>query len=114
MYKIEYFWKDKLTSIIEVDKDRVKVTNYTDDLILTAFGVNDNPTIEDLDEFLEDRCFPRSRINCREILKALNIDYYDPFLICYKTHGVIQGDFCWLRFDDQPDVTWEKDIKPMY
>ena len=46
----------------------------------------------------------------KEILKAMGLDYYDPFLICRQTHGVLHGDFLWLRWEDQKDFTWE-DVK---
>lgn len=114
MYRVEYFWKDKLTSLITIDNKKVYVENYTDDWVITAFGKLKNPTLEDYYNFLEDRCFPRDRFNCKELLKSIGLDYYEPLWITQLTHGVIQGDFNWLRFDDQKDITWEKDILPMY
>lgn len=114
MLKIEYFYKDQLASIIEISEQNVKVENFLDDRVLTAFGTNCNPTLDDFDEFLEDRCFPKNRHNCKQLLKYLDVDSYDPLQICYKTHGVIHGDYNWMRFDDQKDVTWEGTIKPSY
>lgn len=112
--KIEYFHKDELCSEITINDENVSVTNFTEDVVLTAFGVNNNPSFEDLKDFLENRCFPRGRANCKEILKYLGVDYYDPFQICYVTHGVIQGDYFWMRWEDQQDVNWNDTIQSMY
>ena len=109
-YTIEFFYKDKLTSLITVEGLKVSIENYTDNLLWTAFGVNTNPTYKDFEDFLEDRCFPRTRDRAKEILKSMGLDYYDPFLICRQTHGVLHGDFLWLRWEDQKDFTWE-DVK---
>ena len=54
---IEYCKKDKITSIIHVDfiNKKVSVKNQTDRILDTAFGVNDNPTMEDFQRLLERR-----------------------------------------------------------
>lgn len=114
--KIEYFHRDKLCSIITFNEQTgfVKVKNFTDDLLDRAFGINESPNFSDFEEFLEDRCFSKGRPDVKEILRFLGLDFYDPLDIVYVTHGVIQGDFYWLRFDDQKEITWSKDILPMY
>lgn len=45
------------------------------------------------------------------MVKNLKFDYmyYEPFLICKKTHGVILGDYSWIRFEGET-LTWE-DVK---
>ena len=42
--------------------------------------------------------------------KTLGLDYYDPELICRKTHGVQFDDFTWIQFSDEPQVNYN-DIK---
>ena len=64
---------------------------------LRAFGINRNPTWEDFLEFLEDRCFPRTRDNLKLILQDLELDFYDPFYIIEKTKGRMGEDMQWLR-----------------
>lgn len=97
---LEYYNKDKLSTLINVDypNKKVSIVNYTDDLVSRAFGINENPTIKDFEEFLEDRCFPRSRDKLKLILKDIGVDYYDPYLICKKTEGRMAEDNMWIKF----------------
>ena len=67
-------------------------------------------TYKDLEEFFEDRCFPRERQNAKELLKGIGLDYYDPEAICRKTHGMQFDDFMWMQFSDEPQVKYS-DIK---
>ena len=69
----------------------------TDDIIHRAFGVVENPTWEDFLEFLEERCFPRTRDNLKLILQDLELDFYDPFYIIEKTQGRMGEDMQWLK-----------------
>ena len=114
--RIEYFHKDELCSVVTLNEQTgcVKTENFTNSILDRAFGINESPTLEDVEDFIEDRCFPRSRPNVKETLRFLGLDFYEPLEIVYKTHGVIHGDFYWLRFEDQKDITWEKDILSMY
>ena len=58
-----YMYKDDICTLIDVDdaKQLVRIKNYTDKLMFRAFGVNENPDYNDYKEFLESRCFPRTR-----------------------------------------------------
>lgn len=75
---------------------RIKIVNLTDDMLSRAFGVRENPTWDDYEEFLESRCMPRTRYGIRDELKNLGLDSYDPFLIVEKTQGRVYGDGQWL------------------
>ena len=67
MKKIYVMYKDELISKIEYDypQNKVTVENYIDEPVLLPFGINTSPTIEDLEYYLESRCFPRDRVNCK-------------------------------------------------
>lgn len=110
LYSVKVYEKDKLVSEIFVNGNSVSFTNYSDDILSLPFGVRDNVTYSALLEFYEDRCFPRERANCKDVLKRLGLDYYDPELICRKTHGLQFDDFTWLQFSDEPQVCYQ-DIK---
>lgn len=109
-YSFKVYVKEKLISAVFVDGNNVSFKNYSDFYLFLPFGVKESATYEDLMEFYEDRCFPRERANCKEILHNLGVDFYDPELICRKTHGLQFDDFIWLQFSDEPQVRWE-DIK---
>lgn len=98
--RIDYMYGTRVCSRIFVDfrNSRLKVSNYTDNRNLRAFGVNEAPTWEDFEVFLEDRCFPKTRANVRDLLEALGLQSYDPLQIVEKTGGRTYEDPQWMRF----------------
>ena len=90
---VEYYDGDKLSTRINADyvNNKVTIENYTDDLV----------SIKDFEEFLESRCFPRTRDKVKLILKDMELDFYDPYLICKKTEGQMAEDHMWLKFLDE-------------
>jgi len=110
MYSFKAYFKTQLLSEVFVDGEDVRVVHYSDLIFFRPFGVRTEVTYEDLMEFYEDRCFSRERENCKTVLKSIGLDYYDPELICRKTHGLQFDDFVWLQFSDEPQVEWD-DIK---
>lgn len=107
--EFDYLHKDIVCSHVKVDfnTDEVTVTNYTDDIASQAIGKTP-PTIERIEALLEERCFDRGRADLREILKAMDLPFYDPEQIVRKTHGVFMDDFYWIRFAGE-DLKW-KDV----
>ena len=88
-------------TVIDVNelKREVIVRNYTDHVIFRAFGVEEEPSYEQYLEFLESRCFPRSRDKMKLILKDLDLPFYDPFMIIEKTEGRMAEDDFWIRIE---------------
>lgn len=110
LYEVKVYWKDEqLVCRITVDKG-VKFTNYTDDTLKLPFGVRTEVGEKDLQEFYRERAFPEERDNCKEVLNALGLNYYDAESVCRKTHGLQFDDFLWLQFSDEPQVKYS-DIK---
>lgn len=99
--RLWYMCGNELCTLIDVDEPnkRVKIRNYTNDYILRAFGREDNPTFEEYEEFLESRCFPRSRDKMKLILKDLDLPFYDPFMIIEKTEGRMAEDNFSIRIE---------------
>ena len=71
---------------------RVRIMNFTDDMLSRAFGINETPDWEELEWFLEERCMPRTRYGIREEMRYMGLDVYDPFQIVMKTKGRVYGD----------------------
>ena len=110
-YDIVVFYKEEQICHIEVRGKEVNFKNFCNlPVVFYPFGVRTQANYNDLEEFFEERCFPKERVNCKEILHDLGLDYYEPELICRKTHGVQFDDFIWLQFSDEPKVKWN-DIK---
>ena len=99
--RLYYMYENSVCTIIDVDepKRRVKIRNYTDDVLFRAFGHNTEPTFEDYEEFIESRCFPRTRNKLKLELEKLDIPFYDPILIIEKTEGRMADDRFWIRLE---------------
>lgn len=97
--RMDFMCEDECCTQILVDfmHEKIAIRNTTDNIMLRAFGINRNPTWEDFQEFLEDRCFPRTRDNLKLILQDLELDFYDPFYIIEKTKGRMGEDMQWLK-----------------
>ena len=98
--QIRYMYGNKICTIIYINflDQVIEIENRTDDMIRRAFGVKENPTWEDFEIFLEDRCFPKTRCGMKEILKELNLDSYDPLQIVEKTQGRMVDDNMHMEF----------------
>ena len=111
--RFQYMFRDEVMADVEVDYEKpfsIKVKNYTEDNLYKPFGIRDNPTMEDFDDFLVSRCFPKERRNCKQLLKDLGLINYSPYLIVRKTHGRQLEDYLWIKFEGET-VDYEKDIK---
>ena len=93
--------KDTPCTLIDVDEMQkiVHIRNYVDNIQFRAFGIKEDPTIEDYNEFLESRCFPRTRDKMKLVLRDLGIPFYDPYLIIQKTEGRMAEDDFWIRIE---------------
>ena len=100
-------------TVIDIDflKQKIYIQNKTDDIIHRAFGVVENPSWDDFELFLEDRCFPRERGNCRSILCSMGLTDYDPLQIIEKTQGRMAEDKQWIkiRYNDRGEIQHASD-----
>lgn len=96
-YPLRFYYKyyDTICTVIDVNQiqQRVRIKNYTRNLLYRAFGRNESPTYKEYEEFLESRCFPRERDKMKLMLKALDIPFYDPLMIIRKTEGRLAEDY---------------------
>ncbi len=83
---------------ITVKGNAVTIINYTDSIALRPFGVREKLTVQDVEDFLEERCFPRARADVRRMLDRLGLDVYDPLEICLKTKGRMYHSEMYLVF----------------
>lgn len=96
--RMDFMCEDECCTQILVDfrREQIAIVNTTDDIIHRAFGIKAKPTWEDFMEFLESRCFPRTRDHLRLVLKDLGLDNYDPLAIIEKTKGRMAEDLQWI------------------
>ena len=92
--RLFYMKGKKYCTLIDVDDVRriVNIKNFTDDPHDRAFGNIERPEYKDYKDFLESRCFPKSRDKMKLILRELNLPFYDPFMIIQKTEGRMADD----------------------
>ncbi|MBQ3418597.1 MAG: helix-turn-helix domain-containing protein [Erysipelotrichaceae bacterium] len=99
--RLYYMYENIVCTVIDVDEisRKVKIKNYIDNALFRAFGINNEPTFEEYEEFLESRCFPKERDKIKLELKKLNIPFYDPFMIIEKTEGRMAEDKFWIKIE---------------
>ena len=97
--RLTYMFRRQPCTVIDVNflDRKVVIQNKTDDILHRAFGVIKDPTWNDFENFLRDRCFPQTRGNCKELLQEMELTDYDPLKIVEKTKGRLAGDEMWLR-----------------
>ena len=102
MYKFLFYDGQTLCSKIAADytKKTLCIENCVDDFLRTAFGNNLSPTWEDFEQFLEERCIPRSRAGLREYLESIGVERYDPLEIIKITEGRMAEDDQWLKVEE--------------
>ncbi len=99
--RLWYMHNENVCTIIDVDemKREVDIQNYTDHIMFRAFGVETHPDYDMYMEFLESRCFPKSRDKLKLVLRDLDLPFYDPFMIIEKTEGRMAEDDFWIRIE---------------
>lgn len=99
--RLWYMYKERVCTLIDVDerKQIITIKNYIKNRQFRAFGVNEEPTFDDYQDFLKSRCFPESRDKMKLILRDLGLPFYDPFMIIKKTEGRMAEDDFWIRVE---------------
>ena len=99
--RLWYMHKQTICTLIDVDEinQKIQIKNYTDNIMFRAFGRTENPDYHQYMEFLESRCFPRTRDKMKLILRDLDLPFYDPFMIIEKTEGRMSEDDFWIRIE---------------
>lgn len=100
--RLYYMYKQKICTIIDVNdiEQKIAIKNYTNHLMFRAFGINENPTYKDYEDFLKSRCFPETRDKLKLVLEDLGLPFYDPFMIIKKTEGKMAEDDFWIRIEE--------------
>ena len=98
--RMTYMYQQRPCTIIDVDflNRKVMIQNKTNDILHRAFGVVEKPSWDDFELFLQDRCFPATRGNVKDILNGLQLTDYDPLQIVERTKGRTAEDDMWLKF----------------
>lgn len=97
--RLYYLCGETLCTVIDVDfrNEKIGIKNYTDKIPLRAFGVLENPTWQDFEEFLQSRCLQSSRAGIKWILEEMKLPFYEPMLLIEKTQGRMADDAQWLQ-----------------
>ena len=98
--RMTLMYQNRPCTAIDVNflQNKIKIQNYTPDILHRAFGIKEDPTWEDFYVFLQDRCFPKTRGNVKTVLAGLGLQDYDPLQIVEKTNGRTAEDDLWLKF----------------
>ncbi len=92
--RIWYLYHNIPCTLIDADERNriVYIKNFTNRVFYRAFGVNTEPSFEEFEEFLESRCFPRTRDKQKILLREMDIPFYSPLAIIEKTGGRMAED----------------------
>ena len=102
MLIFDLMFKDEVCSHVEVNLDNREIAceEYSNVPHHVVFGKRPH-TIENLNLFLERRCFPKERPDCRELLEDIGLTQYNPLDIVRVTHGAMCHDYMWIRFEGE-------------
>ena len=97
--RMEFMCENQLCTVILVNfkEEKILIENKTDHILHRAFGIKKCPDWQDFKDFLEERCLPAGRMGMKQILRELNLDFYDPLSIIEKTEGRMAEDKQWIR-----------------
>lgn len=94
--------------IAEIVSDNYVLTEGVDkdDIPFGLFTKSNIESVQSVwDWFSTERVFPRERVDCKELLNMLGLDFYDEWAIVKKTGASQMTDPWWLRIED--DWTYE-------
>ena len=99
--RLWYMHDQTVCTIIDVDesRQRIRIKNYAKHIMFRAFGKIEDPDYDMYMDFIESRCFPRSRDKMKLILQDLDLPFYDPLMIIEKTEGRRAEDHFWIRIE---------------
>ena len=100
---LEWKHKNVLCTKIFVDfkSETVRIENYTESIIKRAFGVNNNPDINDFMDLVKRRCFSQNADGLKERLRQIGLDYYNPLDIISRTNGEMAEDYFTLTIIEE-------------
>lgn len=100
--KVEFCCGNQVMSIIYYNyaTEDVICHNFTSDPFDKALPEGKN-SWKALMDFMEERTFPHTRYNVKQILECMDMQYYDALEIAIRTHGVQSSDDFYLRFNDE-------------
>lgn len=94
----EYHFEQESYTVYD---DPVEVKRCSDKPKAAQPFMMDHVSLHRVYEFLESRCFPRDRVDCKAILARMGLDSYDVEKIVRITHGAMLQDFTWIRFKNE-------------
>lgn len=97
--------KDRKVCKVLISGREVKLEKYSHKLSDKQFPT-DTPTIKEIYAWIEERCFPESRANKKELLTAMGLFQYEPLEIIKKTHGLLHEDYNWILWEGE-DIHYE-------
>lgn len=99
-----------INTVVDVDliHRKIQYKNYTDNLLLRAFGSKEEADYYDYEKFLESRCFPRTRDKMKIQLEMLGLKSYDPLAIVRKTKGRLFEDDSYIEMEQNYDSEFKK------
>lgn len=114
LLKFDYMKKDDImTSVLVYKGGKVVVKDFTDIILNRPFGVwGSNASFEDVINFLDTRCLPKSRVNFKDLFESDDISSLS--IIKSVNYGAMACDDFWIRLDSNKDMTWNDILKEVF
>lgn len=102
----EMLWHDTVMCSVTVKNDvPIKIEQFCHPNLMPAIFINDK---QSLITFFKNHTFDENRPDMKELLQLLGLNYYNPYLMCRKLHGIQCGQPVWLRFEDDTIQTFNE------
>lgn len=84
-------------SLVSIEKDKAVITHYKDS-VMYPFYHKDEVSIDEVNTFIESRCFDKNRPDRDSLLSHLKLDGYNAWAIVRKTNGRMAHDRISVEF----------------
>ena len=106
--RLKFYWMsaDEVCTEVEVcfEPFKVNYNNITSSKLKMLCFPGHEITRDWLDRFFERRVWSRHRPDSDELLRSIGLTKYDPLDIVKITHGRMNSDNFWIKFEGKEDL----------
>ena len=93
-------WKDEVIGDVHIGPTEVTIKRFNTHPAKQIF-YKDTITRFEFGEILRHRCWDEHRPDIKRLLNLIDLDEFNPYKICLKTHGKMVQDFTWFKFEGE-------------
>ena len=93
-------WEDEVVADVKVGEYEIEIRRFDTHPVKQIF-FKEKMNLYEFGEILRRRCFEEKRPDLKTLLETLDLDEYNPYKICMKTHGKMLQDKTWFKFEGE-------------